>query len=126
MVETPEFLRTMIGGIAYQPAGPFDSIQHGYFYVRPLGDMDKTLLETRYKYVYRRGFKGSVVHEAYPGHHLQLQIAGMNPDPVRKWQMNNMMVEGWALYSEQMMYEQGLYGKEDKAQWQGVLGGIRF
>jgi uncharacterized protein (DUF885 family) len=37
-----------------------------------------------------------------------------------------MMIEGWALYSEQMMYEQGLYGEEDPAQWLGVLGGIRF
>jgi len=127
VIETPEFLRTMIGGIAYQPAGPFDTVQHGYFYVRPLGDLaDRTLLESRYKYVHRRGFKGSVVHEAFPGHHLQLQIAGMNPDPVRKWQFNIMMIEGWALYCEQMMYEKGLYGNEDAAQWLGVLGGIRF
>jgi len=127
VIETPEFLRTMIGGIAYQPAGPFDSIQHGFFYVRPLGDgSDHTLLDGRYRYVYRRGFKGSVVHEAYPGHHLQLQIAGMNPDPVRKWHFNTMMIEGWALYCEQMMYEKGLYGKEDASQWLGVLGGIRF
>ncbi len=127
VIETPEFLRTMIGGIAYQPAGRFDAIQHGFFYVRPLGDLtDRTLLESRYRYVHRRGFKGSVVHEAYPGHHLQLQIAGMNADPVRKWQFNIMMIEGWALYCEQMTYEKGLYGKEDAAQWLGVLGGIRF
>lgn len=126
VIETPEFLRTMIGGIAYQPAGPFDNKQHGYFYVRPLGEMDKTLLETRYRYVHRRGFKGSVVHEAFPGHHLQLQKSGLNPDQVRKWQFNIMMIEGWALYCEKMMYEQGLYGKEDPAQWLGVLGGIRF
>ena len=127
VIETPEFLRTMIGGIAYQPAGPFDTIQQGHFYVRPLGDLtDRTLLVSRYRYVHRRGFKGSVVHEAYPGHHLQIQIAGMNGDPVRQWQSNNMMIEGWALYCEQMMYEKGLYGKEDAAQWLGVLGGIRF
>jgi uncharacterized protein (DUF885 family) len=127
VIETPEFLRTMIGGIAYQQAGPFDTVQNGFFYVRPVGELtDRTLLESRYKYVQRRGFKGSVVHEAYPGHHLQLQIAGMNSDPVRKHQFNIMMIEGWALYSEQMMYEQGLYGEEDPAQWLGVLGGIRF
>ncbi len=127
VIETPDFLRTMIGGIAYQPAGPFDSIQQGYFYVRRLGDLtERTLLESRYRYVHRRGFKGSVVHEAYPGHHLQLQIAGMNSDPVRKWQFNIMMIEGWALYCEQMTYEKGLYGKEDASQWLGVLGGIRF
>ena len=80
----------------------------------------------RYRYVHRRGFKGSVVHETFPGHHLQLQLAGMNDDPVRKWQQNRMMVEGWALYCEQMMYEAGLFGKEDAAQWLAVLDGIRF
>ena len=127
IMETPPFLRTMIGGIAYQPAGPFDSIQHGYFYVRPIpDDLDRSELEARYRFVHRRGFKGSVVHEAYPGHHLQLQIAGMNDDPVRKWQFDNMMIEGWALYCEEMMYHAGLYGDEDPRQWLGVLGGIRF
>ncbi len=127
VVETPPFLRTMIGGIAYQPAGPFDSIQQGYFYVRPIpGDLDREQLEARFRYIQRRGFKGSVVHEAYPGHHLQLQIAGMNDDPVRQWQFNIMMIEGWALYCEEMMYHAHLYGNEDPNQWLGVLGGIRF
>lgn len=127
VIETPPFLRTMISGIAYQPAGPFDSVQHGYFYVRPIpDDLDRRQLEARFRYVHRRGFKGSVVHEAFPGHHLQLQIAGMNDDPVRKWQFNIMMIEGWALYCEEMAYKAGLYGDEDPAQWLGILGGIRF
>ncbi|TET94776.1 MAG: DUF885 domain-containing protein, partial [Candidatus Zixiibacteriota bacterium] len=121
------FLRTMISGIAYQPAGPYDSVQQGYFYVRPIpDDLDRQQLEARYRYVHRRGFRGSIVHEAYPGHHLQLQVAGMNEDPVRKWQFNIMMIEGWALYCEEMMYHAGLYGEEDPGQWLGVLGGIRF
>ncbi len=127
VVETPPFLRSMIGGIAYQPAGPFDSVQNAYFYVRPVPDnLDRPQLEARYRYVYRRGFKGSVVHEGYPGHHLQMQLAGRNTDPVRKWQTNTMMIEGWALYCEEMMYNSGLYGEEDPSQWLGILGGIRF
>jgi uncharacterized protein (DUF885 family) len=127
VVETPSMLRTMISGIAYQPAGPFDSNQIGYFYVRPLPDsMDQVQLDARYRYVHRRGFKGSVVHEAYPGHHLQMQIAARAEGPIRKWQRNNMMIEGWALYSEEMMYRSGLFGAEDPAQWLGVLGGIRY
>ncbi|MFQ5452589.1 MAG: DUF885 domain-containing protein [Candidatus Zixiibacteriota bacterium] len=127
VIETPPFLRSMIAGIAYQPAGPFDSIQHGYFYVRPIpDDLERKQLEARYRFIHRRGFKGSVVHEAFPGHHLQMQLAGMNDDPVRKWQYNIMMIEGWALYCEEMMYHYGLYGEEDPAQWLGVLGGIRF
>lgn len=127
VVETPPFLQTMISSIAYQPAGPFDSVQQGYFYVRPLpDDMDPRQLAARWRYVHRRGFKGSVVHEAYPGHHLQLQLAGLNPDPVRKWQFNLMLIEGWALYCEEAAYDQGLYGEEDPARWLSVLRGIRF
>ena len=95
VVETPAFMRPLTGGIAYQPAGPFDSLQQPLFYVRPIPDsLDRAQLDARYRYVHRRGFKGSVVHEAYPGHHLQMQIASRNPDPVRKWQMNMMMSRG--------------------------------
>ena len=127
VIETPTFLRAMVTGIAYQPAGPFDSIQQAYFYVRPIPEeLDRVQLEARYKYVHRRGFKGSVVHEAYPGHHLQYQITGRHPDPVRKWQDNRMLIEGWALYSEEMMYDQGLYGSEDPSRWLRILGGIRL
>jgi uncharacterized protein (DUF885 family) len=127
VVETPSFLRTMISGIAYQPSGPFDSNQKGYFYIRPVPeDLDRRQLEARYRYIHRRGFKGAAVHEAFPGHHLQMQLAGMHADPVRKWQMNPMMLEGWALYCEEMMYHQGLFGKEDPVQWLAVLKGIRF
>jgi len=127
VVETPPYLRSMISGIAYQPAGPYDSVQAAIFYVRPLpSELDPQQLAARYRYVHRRGFRGSVVHEGYPGHHLQMQLAGRNDDPVRKWQQNYMMIEGWALYCEEMMYHAGLYGTEAPSQWLGVLGGIRF
>lgn len=127
VMETPPFLRSMINGIAYQPAGPFDKVQKALFYVRPIPDnLDSKQLAARYRYVHRRGFRSSVVHEAYPGHHLQMQLAGRNEDPVRKWQTNYMMIEGWALHCEEMMYHFGLYGQENPAQWLSVLGGIKF
>ncbi|MCB2230538.1 DUF885 domain-containing protein [bacterium] len=127
VIETPAFLRSMVAGIAYQPAGPFDDDQTGYFYIRPVPeDLDRAQLEARYRYVHRRGFRGSVVHEAYPGHHLQMQIAGMNEDPVRMWQEDLLLVEGWALYCEEMMYHAGLYGDSDPAMWLNTLRGIRF
>ncbi|MCP4684161.1 MAG: DUF885 domain-containing protein [bacterium] len=127
VIETPPFLRSMVAGIAYHAAGPFDQNQTGYFYVRPIPeDLDSAQLAARYRYVHRRGFKGSVVHEGYPGHHLQTQLAGRHEHPVRKWQSNTMMQEGWALYSEEMIYHAGLFGAEDPARWLAVLGGIRY
>ncbi len=127
VVETPDFLRPMIAGIAYLPAAPFSEEQMGIFYVRPVPEeLSDAALAGRYRYVHRRGFKGSVVHEAYPGHHLQSQIAGRHPEAIRKWQQNMMLMEGWALFSEEMTYRNGLFGESDPGQWLGVLGGIRF
>lgn len=49
------------------------------------------------------------LHEGYPGHHVQLTRAMDSEHPLRKQVMNNSFLEGWALYCEQMMYEQGFY-----------------
>ncbi|MCX6829428.1 MAG: DUF885 domain-containing protein [candidate division Zixibacteria bacterium] len=125
-VETPVFMRNITGGIAYQPPGTFNSDQTGYFYVRPIPDsLDEGQREARYRYILRRGFKGSVVHEGYPGHHMQFMMSARIPSSVRKWQENNCYIEGWALYCEQMMYDNGFYGS-DKRPYLGVLGGIMF
>jgi len=126
VMETPLFLRGVIGGIAYEPPGPFDAANTGYFYIRPIPE--NLTDEQRRKYFMRmhdRGFKGSVVHEAYPGHHLQLQLATRVNSDVRRWQMNNALIEGWALYCEEMAYEAGLYEDAPRA-YLRVLGGVIF
>jgi uncharacterized protein (DUF885 family) len=126
-VETPKFMRGIIPGIAYQQPAPFDSVQTGYFYVRPVPDT--FTLEQRKRYfgtIHRRGFKGSVVHEAFPGHHLQLTLGNMVKSKVRKQQLNNVLAEGWALYCEEMAWEQGIYTGNQKERYIGVLGGVAF
>jgi hypothetical protein len=126
VVETPPFLRGMISSIAYNPPGVFSPVQKGLFYVRPIPEnMDEDERAARYRYIHRRGFKGSVVHEAYPGHHLQFQMASRLDNDVRKWQECAMFYEGWALYCEEMMYHQGFYG-DDLRRFQRVIGGILF
>lgn len=126
VVETPEFLTNVISSIAYHPPGSFNTVQKGLFYVRPIPDeMDKGLRESYYRYIQRRGFKSSVVHEAYPGHHLQLQMTSRLNDDIRKWQENYAMMEGWALYCEEMMYNQDFYGN-DQRKYLNILGGIVF
>ncbi|MCK4857356.1 MAG: DUF885 domain-containing protein [candidate division Zixibacteria bacterium] len=125
-VETPKFLRNIIGGIAYQPPGPFEPVQTGLFYVRPLPDsLDETSRSAFFRYAVKRGFKGSTVHEAYPGHHLQIQLANRHSSPIRRLQHNNMGMEGWALYCEETVYEHGFYG-DDPRTYLGILGGVLF
>jgi len=126
IVETPEVFRSVIGGIAYQMPGAFNSDQTGYFYVSPIPDnLNDEDRDYYYRRMYQHRFKGSVVHEAFTGHHVQSQFAGRNNSDLRKWQENNCLIEGWALYSEEMMYQNGLYGN-DKQAYLRILGGIRF
>ena len=47
------------------------------------------------------------IHEAYPGHHLQLHVANGHPSLTRLLADAPEFVEGWGMYSEQMMREQG-------------------
>jgi uncharacterized protein (DUF885 family) len=76
--------------------------------------MDNDQAAALYKFIHRRGFKGWTVHEAYPGHHFQFQLAARHDNDIRKWQFNSLFYEGWAVYSEQMMYQQGLYGDNER------------
>ena len=126
VVETPQFLRNVISSVAYNPPGTFNHDQTGYFYVRPIPDtLDEGQREAYYRYIQRRGFKGAVVHEAYPGHHYEFEMAARLHSRLRKWVENACFYEGWALYCEQMMYDQGFYGNDDRS-YLRILGGIKF
>ncbi len=126
-IETPEYLRPMHKGIAYMPAPAFSNDQTGYFFTRPISDLTADAKRKYSAMIQNRTFKSSVVHEAYPGHHLQFSLAHMNDNPLRKVQDNMMLSEGWALYCEQMMTEQGFFEGDDLAKrWKGVWGGIRY
>jgi uncharacterized protein (DUF885 family) len=47
------------------------------------------------------------IHEAYPGHHLQLSTANEHPSIVRLLVDAPEFVEGWGMYSELMMRQEG-------------------
>jgi uncharacterized protein (DUF885 family) len=49
------------------------------------------------------------VHEAYPGHHWHLSTAKGNPSPIRRTFRTAYFTEGWGLYAEQLMREQGFF-----------------
>lgn len=67
------------------------------------------------------------VHEGLPGHHLQLAIARLNPNPLRNVFADPVQNEGWALYAEQLMWEQGGLGATPQARaamlrsWRGRI-----
>jgi uncharacterized protein (DUF885 family) len=57
-------------------------------------------------------------HEGIPGHFLQLSIANHLTDEIRRQHSDNIMIEGWALYGEEMLMRTGLYPMNSASQGQ--------
>ena len=49
------------------------------------------------------GIITTTLHEAYPGHHLQMTFAALHPRLMRRYVFTPILAEGWALYCEQFM-----------------------
>jgi len=105
---TPEFLRTVLGFAAYYHSGPLDRSQQGYFWVTPPDDPDG-LRDHSYATI-----PSVAAHEGYPGHHLQIMSVHQLDSLVRRVTRSPVMVEGWGLYTEQLMHDVGYYSEESK------------
>ncbi|HVP57508.1 MAG TPA: DUF885 domain-containing protein, partial [bacterium] len=122
-VETPDFIRVLVPGYAYEPPGPFDKNQVGLLYV-PLPKVLDLAAQIDYKSrIDRRSYRGIVVHELYPGHHLQMTRANSAGTYIRRLADDNFTIEGWALYCEEMMAAQGYFGTDGSRR---ALDGIIF
>jgi uncharacterized protein (DUF885 family) len=55
------------------------------------------------------GIPTTAVHEAYPGHHWHLVMSKANPSKARQVFRTPYFSEGWALYAERVMREQGFF-----------------
>jgi uncharacterized protein (DUF885 family) len=109
VLQTPVFMRDVIPFAAYEPPAPHDKDQRGLYYVTTVDD-EKLLAEHN-----QFSIDLTSVHEAFPGHHLQFVIANQhnNNDVARLLNTSASMYEGWALYCEQLVFEQGLYNKKE-------------
>src|SRR5262249_43787313 len=58
------------------------------------------------------------IHEAYPGHYVQLEYSNRCPSPIRKILQSGIFAEGWAVYTEQMMLDQGFSDGDPKLRMQ--------
>jgi uncharacterized protein (DUF885 family) len=114
VMDTPVFQRSTITA-AYDQPPPFDKNTRGLFFVTPI---DKSLSKAKQEEMLRENDHGDIVdtsvHEAYPGHHLQLSFARLHPSPARKVTDAAIFSEGWALYSEELMAELGYYTDEER------------
>ena len=103
VIETPEYLRNVLPFAAYFAPAVFDQDPKGLYVVTPSvhGDPDAMREHNR------ASISNTSIHEAYPGHHLQLDVARRHPSLTRLLTDAPEFVEGWGMYSELMMREQG-------------------
>ncbi len=101
VMETPSFLRHLMPFAAYFEPAKFDAVPLGTYIVTP-PETPEMMREHN-----RASISNTSVHEAYPGHHLQLTAATTNPSLVRLFSQSPEFAEGWAFYCEQMMKEAG-------------------
>ncbi len=110
VIETPIFVRHLIPYAAYMSPAPFEKTQKGFYWITPV-DQNLPPEKQEQQLQGHNVFKSVVtsLHEGYPGHHLQLVLGNRVDSKVRRVFGTTVFVEGWALYCEEMMYEQGYY-----------------
>ena len=103
VIPTPDYMRNVIPFAAYFEPPRFDTNPSGIYIVTPSVDgSPRAMREHNYASI-----SNTSIHEAYPGHHLQLSAAITHPSLLRLTLDAPEFIEGWGMYSEQMMREQG-------------------
>jgi hypothetical protein len=112
VIEMPQFKRG--NALAYMDsAAPLDPASGSFYAISPPDfDWDANRVETFLQEYNPRMLQILTIHEGYPGHYVQLEYAHRVPSLVRKVLQSGVYIEGWAVYTEQMMLDQG-YGDGD-------------
>ena len=114
--ETPEYMRGSGAGASVSAPGPFNPTADTYYNVSPLDAYTDEQAESFLREYNHWVLQVLNIHEGIPGHYTQLLHANKSPSLVKSLLGNGAMVEGWAVYSERMMLEQG-YGGQEPEMW---------
>jgi uncharacterized protein (DUF885 family) len=111
----PDYMAGVAGASISAP-GPYDKNGNTYYNVGSLSGWDKEKAESylrEYNYYILQILN---IHEAIPGHYTQLVYSNQSPSLIKSLFGNNAMIEGWAVYTERMMLENG-YGDNSDEMW---------
>ncbi|HJU27450.1 MAG TPA: DUF885 domain-containing protein [Rhodanobacteraceae bacterium] len=112
VVETPKFKRGVSGAYC-SPPGPLDKGQETFVAVDPIPDDWTDAQASSYLREYNsRNIDEVIVHEAMPGHYVQLWHANQYPSVLRAVLASGPFVEGWACYAEDMMADEGFLDRD--------------
>jgi len=114
IIDMPEFRRgNSVADLSSAP--PLDSTTTSIYAISPppkywTAEQTESFLQEYNRYM----LQILSIHEAYPGHHVQLTLANKHPSLIRKILISGVYAEGWTVYCENMMLEEG-YGDGDPA-----------
>jgi uncharacterized protein (DUF885 family) len=107
IIPMPQFQRGVALAYCDSP-GPLDKGQKTFYSVSPIPDdwsaqqAESFLREYNY-----RSIDNLTIHEAMPGHYVQLMHANRYDSPLRAVLASGTFIEGWAVYTERLMVEEG-------------------
>jgi uncharacterized protein (DUF885 family) len=95
-----------VAGASLSAPGPYDKDGNSYFNVARLPENSGSYLREYNDYT----LQILCMHEAVPGHYVQQVYAAKAPSLIKSVFANSAMVEGWAVYGEEMMLDNGYDG----------------
>jgi uncharacterized protein (DUF885 family) len=110
VIVMPEFRRGTSFAYCDSP-GPLDAGQRTFYALAPPPrDWTGPQVRSFLREYNLRSLHNLTVHEAMPGHFLQLAHANRYPSKLRAILASGVFIEGWAVYAERMMVDQGFLG----------------
>jgi uncharacterized protein (DUF885 family) len=115
VIETPVFMRGIYSVGGFNPAPALEPKLGAFFWVTPIpSTWPQARIDSKLREYNESGMQHLTVHEAMPGHYVQGEYANeLQPRSRRLLRNvfgNGPYVEGWAVYSQQLMAEQGYLG----------------
>ena len=96
-----------VAGASMSSPGPYDKDGNSYYNVGSLTGWPPEKAESYLREYNNYTLQILCMHEAIPGHYVQLVYANQSPSLIKSVFSNGAMVEGWAVYSEEMMLDNG-------------------
>jgi uncharacterized protein (DUF885 family) len=112
VIDTPVFMRGIYGVGGFNQAPPLEPKLGAFYWVTPISDSwTQARIDSKLREYNDSGLAHLTVHEAMPGHYVQAEYANdVQPRSRRLLRSifgNGPYMEGWAVYAQQLMAEQG-------------------
>jgi uncharacterized protein (DUF885 family) len=110
IIPMPEFQQGVALAYCDSP-GPLEANLKTFYAVSPIPEKwTRQQVDSFLREYNTRSIHNLTIHEAMPGHYLQLAHSNRHPSTLRAVLASGPFIEGWAVYSEGVMVQQGYMG----------------